>query len=294
MMTRTITALYLPFLWLVATLTGQVVAADYQHGPDSMRQPDVPAGVVTDGVYTAKTVFPGTQRRYSVYVPAQYDAAEPAALMVFQDGHAFLGDDGNYRLPIVFDNLIAGGDMPTTIAVMVDPGNNGPLPQQRGWNQGTNNRSLEYDTLSGAYASFLIDEFLPAVLKDYNVSDDPEMRAICGDSSGGIAAFTVAWHRPDSFRKVLSHIGSFTDIRGGHNYPPMIRKQDKRPLRVFLQDGENDLDNQHGNWPLANKQMARALAFRDYDYKLVFGDGEHNGKHSGTIFPEELRWLWRD
>ncbi|MEM9825592.1 MAG: alpha/beta hydrolase-fold protein [Planctomycetota bacterium] len=269
-------------------------AEDYRHGPDSIRKPDVPKGTVTAHRLENSSVFEGTQRRYNVYVPAQYDGSQPAALMVFQDGHAFVKETGDFRVPIVFDNLIASGDMPITIAVMVDPGNRGRLPEKRGWNQGTNNRSVEYDTVSPAYGDFLIQDLLPVIAKDYKLTTNPDLRAICGNSSGGICAFGVAWHHPDSFRKVLSHIGSFVDIRGGHNYPPMIRKQDKRPLRVFLQDGENDLDNRFGNWPLANRQMAKALAYRDYDYKLVFGDGKHNGKHAGTIFPESLKWLWRD
>ena len=139
----------------------------------------------------------------------------------------------------------------------------------------------------------LLTEIVPAVGKDYNLTKNPELRAICGNSSGGICAFSVAWHRPDQFRKVLSHIGSFVDIRGGHAYPPMIRKSARKPIRVLLQDGEADLDNQFGNWPLANQQMAKALAFKDYDYKFVYGTEAHNGIHGGVIFPDSLRWLWR-
>ena len=268
-------------------------ADDFPHGPDSQRQPSVPRGEVIEGHFVSKEGFPGTHRRYSIYVPDQYDG-QPAALMVFQDGHAFVKETGDFRVPVVFDNLIAAGEMPVTIAVMVDPGNRGPLPDSRGWNRGTNNRSVEYDTVSDQYANFLVDEFLPAVLEPYQISDDPDQHAIAGNSSGGIAAFGVAWHRPDAFRKVLSHIGSFVNIRGGHAYPSMIRKQKKRPLRVLLQDGAGDLDNQHGNWPLANQQMAKALAFRDYDYRFIYGTGAHNGKEAGSIFPDSLRWLWRD
>lgn len=274
----------------------QTETPDYQHGPDSVRRDGVPQGRVVDGEFVSDGVFKGTHRRYSVYIPAGYQAGTEAALMVFQDGHAFVGENGNYRVPIVFDNLIHDGDMPPTIAVMVDPGNNGPLPEQRGWNKGTNNRSVEYDTVSGEYGRFLIEDFLPEIQRRHDVkfTANPQQRAICGDSSGGIAAFGVAWHHPDQFRKAISHIGSFVNIRGGHNYPTMIRKQDRRPLRVLIQDGENDLDNIHGNWPLANRQMAAALKFAEYDHKVIFGQGAHNGKHSGTIFPDELRWLWRD
>lgn len=269
------------------------VAEQYEHGPDSQPQ-DVPRGKVTEHEWLDSKVFPGTKRRYSVYVPAQYDGSKPAALMVFQDGHAFTGPGGDFRVPVVFDNLIAKGDMPVTIAVMIDPGHKGALPEKRGWKPTPANRSFEYDTVSGDYAEFLLTEILPEVEKEYRITQNPELRAACGNSSGGICAFSIAWHRPDKFRKVLSHIGSFVDLRGGHNYPPMLRKSDTKPIRVFLQDGENDLDNRFGNWPLANKQMAKALAYKGYDYKLVFGTEAHNGKHGGAIFPDSLRWLWRD
>lgn len=265
----------------------------YELGPDSQPRPDVPQGTVTQHEWLESKVFPGTKRRYSVYVPAQYDGKTPAALMVFFDGHAFEGTGGEFRLPTVFDNLIADGDMPVTIAVMVDPGTHKELPETRGWNPSPTNRSVEYDTVSGDYAKFLLTEILPEVEKTYRITDNPELRATCGNSSGGIGAFLVAWYAPDQFRKVLSHIGSFTNIRGGNNVEAMIRKTEKKPLRVLLQDGSNDLDNEHGNWPLANQEMAKSLAFKDYDYKFVYGKGAHNGNHGGAIFPDSLRWLWR-
>jgi enterochelin esterase-like enzyme len=267
----------------------------YEYGPDSERKENVPQGKVTEHVWKESKVFPGTIRRYWVYVPSQYDKAKPAALMVFQDGHAYVDEKGQFRVPIVFDNLIHSGEMPVTIAVFIDPGHKKEtLPEKPGWRPRPENRSFEYDSLSDAYARFLLEEILPEVAKSYNITKDPELRAICGISSGGICAFTVAWERPDQFRKVLSHVGSFTNIRGGHVYPALIRKTDKKPLRVFLQDGEHDLDNAHGNWPLANKQMAAALKFAGYDYKFVFGRGAHNGNHGGAILPESLRWLWRE
>lgn len=266
----------------------------YSHGPDSSPREGVPSGKVTQHEWLESKVFPGTRRRYSVYVPAQYDVSQPAALMVFQDGHAFEGKNGDFRLPVVFDNLIAAGEMPVTIAVMIDPGHKGPLPEKRGWRPRPANRSVEYDSMNGDYAEFLLTEILPELEKSFRITSNPKLRAICGNSSGGICAFSVAWHRPDRFAKVLSHIGSFVNIRGGHNYAAMIRKTEAKPIRVFLQDGENDLDNEHGNWPLANQQMAKSLAFKNYDYKFVYGTGAHNGNHGGAIFPESLRWLWRD
>lgn len=267
------------------------VAEEYVHGPDSNPQ-DVPHGEVIQQPPLESQIFAGTKRRFSVYVPAQYDGSTPAALMVFQDGHAFEGTTGDFRLPVVFDNLIAKGDMPVTIAVMVDPGTHKELSGKRGWRPTPTNRSVEYDTVSGDYAEFVITELLPVVEAKYKISKNPELRAICGNSSGGIAAFGVAWHRPDSFRKVLSHIGSFVNIRGGHNYEAMIRKTEKKPLRIFLQDGSSDLDNVHGNWPLANQEMSASLNFMEYEHKFVYGTEGHNGKHGGAIFPDSLRWLW--
>ncbi|MEM9644553.1 MAG: alpha/beta hydrolase-fold protein [Planctomycetota bacterium] len=272
---------------------GYATSADsYQHGPDSEPQ-DVPHGSVTQHEWLESSVFPGTKRRYSVYVPAQYDGKTPAALMVFQDGHTFEGTKGDFRLPVVLDPLIASGDMPVTIAVMIDPGPHQDLPAKRGWKPTPTNRSVEYDTVSGDYAEFLITEVLPVIEKEYKITSNPELRAICGNSSGGICAFGVAWHRPDQFRKVLSHIGSFVNIRGGHHYEAMVRKTEAKPLRVLLQDGSGDLDNVHGNWPLANQELSASLKFKNYDHKFVYGTEGHNGKHGGAIFPDSLRWLWR-
>lgn len=283
-------ALLLTLFWTFCCAAQE--APKYVYGPDSFVQ-NVPQGEITQGEILESKVFPGTTRRYSVYVPKQYNPEKPAALMVFQDGHAYENRWGSYRAPVVMDNLIARGEMPVTIGVFVDPGHKGELPEERGWRPRPANRSFEYDTLSADYATFLIDEVLPPVLKKYNIDSNPDRWAICGASSGGICAFTVAWQRPDKFRKVLSHIGSFVNIRHGDTYPGLIRKTEKKPIRVFLQDGSADLDNEHGNWPLGNQQMAKALAFKEYDYKFVYGTGAHNGNHGGAILPDSMRWLWR-
>ncbi len=299
----------LKFLSLVCLLAGGLIpfatAADepkpkeYPFGPDSAPRDGVPRGKVTKHVWKDSKVFPGTIREYYVYVPAQYDpeGSDKAAVMVFQDGHAYVGETGQMRTTIVFDNLIHAGEMPVTIGIFINPGwFADKLDAPQGWKapQGVgSNRSVEYDSLNGDYARFLETEILPEVAKNHRLTDDPEQRAICGMSSGGICAFTAAWERPDLFRKVLSHIGSFTNIRGGHVYPAVIRKTDPKPLRIFLQDGANDLDNEHGNWPLSNQQMAAALKFAGYDHEFVFGEGAHNGNHGGAILPESLRWLWR-
>lgn len=260
----------------------------YRLGPDSLSQPGVPRGTVTAGRWRSPSVYPGTERAYWLYVPQQYDAARPANLMVFQDGGTYLGAE--IAAPIVFDNLIHQGVLPVTVGLFVDPGDRGPGTPIYG---GGGNRSFEYDSLGDRYARLLIDEVIPEVRRNVNVTDDPEGRAICGLSSGGICAFTTAWERPDAFRKVVSHCGSFTDMRGGHVYPGLIRRTAPKPLRVFLQSGARDLDVVFGNWPLANRAMAAALAYRDYDYRFEFGEGGHTLLHGGAIFPETLRWLWR-
>ena len=278
-------------IWLVLSPALLIQAAeDYKIDPDSLPQEGVPRGEVMQHQWESK-LFPGTVRDYWVYVPKQYDAAKPACVMVFQDGGSYVKTNGDFRTPIVFDNLIHKKEMPVTIGIFINPGKVPPAePDQKA----RDNRSFEYDSLGDQYARFLLEEILPEVGRKYNLTKDPEGRAICGISSGGICAWTVAWERPDAFRKVLSHVGSFTNIRGGHVYPALIRKTEKKPIRVFLQDGANDLDNLHGNWPLANQEMAAALKFAKYDYKFEFGAGAHNGKHGGAILPESLKWLWRD
>ena len=279
-------------------LSAQALAVDnYKLGPDSQPKPDVPVGKVTQFDFKSQDAYPGTERKVWVYVPAQYTSEKPACLMVFQDGEGYVKRDGAWRVPVVFDNLIHAGQMPVTIGVFITPG---VIPANKG-KPAIRNRSYEYDTLSPKYVTFLEQEILPEVAKSVKFTADPAGRAICGSSSGGICAFTAAWERPDLFGKVLSTIGSFTgiradlvnNIRGGDAYPVMVRKTDAKPIRVFMQDGSGDLDNIHGNWPLANQAMAAALKFKGYDYQFVFGDGAHNSRHGGAILPDALKWLWR-
>lgn len=261
---------------------------DYKLGPDSLEQPDVPKGKVTKHVWKSD-IFPGTVRDYFVYVPAQHDPRQPACVMVFQDGKSYVDPKGSFRVPIVCDNLIHKKEIPVMIGIFINPG---VIPGS-GDKKEVKNRSFEYDTLSDQYARFLEKEILPEVGKHYKLRQDAAGRGIGGISSGGICAFTVAWERPDLFSKVLSHVGSFANIRGGDVYPGKIRKTPAKPIRVFLQAGAADLDNEHGNWPLANQQMALALKFKKYDYRFEYGTGGHNGKHGGALMPESLRWLWR-
>lgn len=271
----------------------------YTLGPDSQPQAGVPQGKVTEYEWNDSKIYPGTARKYWVYVPAQYDGKQPAAVMVFQDGGGYQKRDGAWRVPVVFDNLIHKKEMPVTVGIFINPGDKplapGEAPRKRpdGRPASPKNRSVEYDTVDDTYSKFLLQEILPEVSKTVKLTTDANLRAIGGASSGGICAFNVAWHRPDQFRKVFTTIGSFTNIRGGHVYPDLVRKSEKKPIRVFQQDGSNDIVNQFGSWPEANKAMAAALKEKGYDHQFVFGEGAHNAKHGASIFPDAMRWLWR-
>ena len=262
----------------------------YKPGPDSQRKEGVPQGVVTKYEWQSKIY--NNFREYYVYVPAQYDSTKPTALMVFQDGHAYVNETGDFRVPVVYDNLIYQKKLPVTICLFVNPGHNTKdYPESR---FRVSNRADEYDVLDDRYATMLMDEIIPELKKRYNISNDPKMHGIGGLSSGAICAFTAAWEHPEYFNKVLSHIGSYTNIRGGNNYPSMIRKHKKKDIKVFMQDGSNDLNNEHGDWWLANLEMESALKYKGYEYKFEKGSGTHSGKHGGSILPESLIWLWSD
>jgi len=260
---------------------------------DRQVQADIPHGKLTTGVFTDSKIFPGTRRDYSVYVPAQYAADKPACLMVFMDGPNYAKPDGAYRVPVVFDNLIHQKAMPVTIAVFVAPGT---VPATKPGAKDRSNRSFEYDSLGDRYSRFLLDEFLPVALKGLNVSTNPKQRAVCGSSSGGICAFTTAWEKPDQFGKVISHIGSFTNIRDGWAYPGLVRKtkSSPKPLKIYLHDGKDDLNNLFGNWPLANQDLAAALNYAGYEHQFVMTEGGHSGQWGGEQLPNALRWLWSD
>ena len=264
--------------------------SQYQPGADSKRQEGVPQGTVTRVLFESKLY--GNFRYYYLYVPAQYDPKTPAALMIFQDGYAYIREDGDFCTGIVFDNLIAKKQMPVTIGLFVNPGHTSKDFPEIFFR--SSNRSDEYDEMSDRYDNFLLNELIPDIKKQYSISDDRKMHAIGGLSSGGIASFTAAWQRPDYFSKVMSHFGSFTDIKGGNEYPNLIRKGSKKDIKVFLQDGTGDLDNIHGNWWLANLEIEASLKFKGYEYKFEKGTGGHSGKHGGAILPESLVWLWSD
>jgi hypothetical protein len=291
---------------------------DYPLTADSLAQPGIAHGTLEGPFEFRSRVFAGTVRRYWVYVPAGYDPAAPAPnLLVFQDGQRATNMQGSLRIPNVLDNLIAHGDVPPTLGVFITPGNLGDhYPDTLGMGN-PDHRAPEYDALGDAYARFLTGELLPEVARRWHFTGDPARRAIGGTSSGAICAFTVAWHRPDAFGNVISMIGSYTSIGyapasaghplipGGDLYPGMIRKSPIRPIRIFLQDGSGDLDNEHGNWFLANQQMLAALNWANahadathdagprYDINHVWGDGAHSDAHGGSLLPEMLRWIWR-
>jgi enterochelin esterase family protein len=286
---------------------GSAAATDdvYLLGPDSQPHEGVPQGKVVGPLTLSSEVFTNS-RNYWVYVPAQYDGTQPACLMIFQDGHAFVNLKGDYRIPYVFDNLIYRREMPVTIGVFINPGHTPQQPESTStnWGDSINNRPTEYNELNDRYARLIVDELLPELEKEYRISKKPEDRAIAGASSGAICAFTVAWQRPDQFRKVISAIGSFTNLRGGHVYPDIIRNGAPKPIRVFLQDGVNDLRGRGRNagsaydpqrdWHAQNIKMVAALTEKGYDVNYCWGIGTHSNKQGGAMMPEMLRWLWRD
>jgi enterochelin esterase family protein len=291
---------------------------DYPVSAEALPQEGIPKGRLEGPFEFRSKVIEGTVRRYWIFVPAQYNPKKPANVLVFQDGQRATNPNGPLRLPTVMDNLIGKGKMPVTIGIFITPGNlSETYPDNLGFSN-PNHRKEEYDALNGTYARFLIEEMLPEVGKQYNLTDDPEKRAIGGTSSGAICAFTVAWQRPDMFRRVISMIGSYTSIGyqpaadgkpmipGGDLYPTLIRKNPIKPIRIYLQDGEKDLSNEHGSWFLANQQMlsafeyANAKADKDgtlgvrYEVKHNWGDGAHSDAHGGALLPDILTWIWNN
>jgi enterochelin esterase-like enzyme len=278
--------------------------SQYRLGPDSMPQDGVPKGEIRGPFTLPCNIYPGTQHTYWVYVPAQYDPAVPAALMVYQDGQAFKAESGDLRAQNVMDNLIYRHEIPVMIGVFINPGRTPeqPEPTLQEWGDRTTNRPAEYNTPDDKYARIITEELMPALYKDYNISKDPEMHGIGGSSSGAIAAFMVAWERPNDFRKVLSNVGSFVDIRGGYVYPERVLASEKKPIRVFLCDGRNDQRgvgrggayNEKRDWFYQNVRLMKALTQKGYDVNYAWGMNLHGQKFGGAILPEMMRWLWRD
>ncbi len=273
---------------VVAGAGSALVAArpDVRHAQAAQPAGAVPAGDVIKGEFADSKIYPGTWREYWVYVPKQLDRTKPAPVMVFQDGII-------YGAPKVFDELIAKKEIPPMVGVFVMHGRVKALSPDA---LDRMNRSYEYDAVSADYARFLLEEMLPHVAAAHGLtlSSDPNDRGIAGNSSGAIAAFVAAWQRPDAFRRVFSAIGTYVDLRGGNDFPVLIRKTEPKPIRVFLQDGRNDQNNYTGSWWIANQDVEAALTFAGYDVRHDWGEGAHDSKHATAIFPDVLRWLWRD
>lgn len=262
----------------------------YLHGPDSIVQDGVPPGTTTSFVWDDSRVYPGTSRTVQVHVPAAYDPAQAAAVVVFQDGAGFLDPDDELRCGVVLDNLVHQGHLPVTIGVFVDPGelDGGDAPGAPA------QRNVEYDAFDDRYVSFLVDEILPAVSARWSITDDHDLRGICGFSSGGNAALTAAWWRPDVFRRVLCFLPSFAQMPGGNPYPALIAESPRQPLHIFVQAAQRDLgwNEPEGNWLAENLRVSAALVEANYDVRLVLGDGGHDPNHAGVLLPDALRWVF--
>ncbi|HEY1804082.1 MAG TPA: alpha/beta hydrolase-fold protein [Terracidiphilus sp.] len=287
---------------LLVCSCGVVHAEDYTLGPDSQPQDGVPKGTVTKFTLAPGKDYPGTPHNCAVYVPAQYDAGKPTAFMIFLDGSQALGN--SMRVPVVLDNLIAKHDLPPMIAIFVDPGvlpavsdPSGPQIAQNRYN-----RIYEYDSLTPLFSDFLLNELIPEVAKQYNLSKNPDDRGLSGVSTGAVGAFAAAWNRPDQFHRVLSLIGTYVAMKGADGLPALVRRTEPKPIRIFMQDGTADHitppepfgSSSFGSWPINNQVMYEALEFAGYDVKLAMGTDGHSTKQGGAILPDALRWLWRD
>ena len=260
--------------------------ASYHPCREAFPADDVPRSTVTHLTdWDQSIVYPNTRRDIRISLPENLDG--DAALLVCQYGKDYVDSAGAVRVVEVLDSLMHSGEIPPTVGVFVDPGQSDSIPRQR---------NVEYDTMDDTYVTFIDDEILPLVEKTVNVtlSRDPAERIAMGISSGGICAFNMAWQRPESYGKVISHCGSFVNINGGHEFPLMVRNTARKPLKVFLQSGEGDVNIPMGSWPMANHQMADALSYAGYDHRFEFGTGGHNRRHGGTLFAESLRWLYKD
>ena len=271
----------------------------YALGPDSKHMEGVPRGKFVGPKIILSNVFPGTQHTYWIYVPAQYDATKQTAIMIFNDGQAMMAEPGDVQAQHVLDNLIFRREIPVMLGVFINPGRrpDQPEPTPRDWGDGSSNRPDEYNPPTDKYARVIVEELMPALKKEFNISPDPDLHGIMGASSGGCAAFAVAWFRPNDFRKVITFVGSFTDIRGEYIYPELVAESERKPIRIFMQDGRNDNrrpQNLKGDWFYQNVRLMNALTKKGYEVNYSWGIGNHGQKQGGAIFPEMMRWLWRD
>ncbi len=261
-------------------------------GPDSLPQPGVPAGRLEKHSLTASHVFPGTVRDYWIYVPANYDAARPPCVMIVQDGWDHLRPERRWRMPVIFENLIHQRAIPVCLGIFINPG---VIPATRDGTPERIQRSFEYDRTDDRYARFLIEEIIPAVAARYPLRTDGDSVMLLGGSSGAFCSFNAAWHRPDAFRRVFSCVGSYVGLRGGHHAAPLVRLNEPKPLRVFLEGGGEDLNCYAGDWWTANTDMLSALRYAGYEVNHAWApQAGHNDYHGSSIFPAALRWLWQD
>lgn len=303
--------------FLSSTLFAQLnIRKNLDFTPEHFPEISIPKGILKGPFTFHSKILTGTSRQYWLFIPAQYKATQPASILIFHDGFRAQHPQGSLRVPQVMEHLIAKGEIPVTIGIFISPGNRSEeYPGDLEWGN-PNNRAQEYDAMDNRYARFIVEEMLPEIAKKYQLTTDPNQRAIGGTSSGAIAAFTVAWHYPNMFRKVYSSIGSYVSIGfkpdeapikiGGQDYPALIRRTVIPPMRIYLHDGSNDLDNEWGNWFLANQQMVTAMKYANrqadtnqskgprYEVKTVWTDGAHNDKHAGILLPEGLKWLWEN
>ncbi|XAS70130.1 alpha/beta hydrolase-fold protein [Micrococcaceae bacterium Sec5.1] len=265
------------------------VNSDYRLTYQSLPQEGVRAGKFYHFRWTSHTVYPGVTSSIYLYLPHGAEEAESVNLMVCLDGLYYV--DEQCRATTVLDNLVHAGEIPLTVGLFHNPGETGPGYPVYG---GTTNRAVEYDTVNGDFARFLAEELFPVIRTKVRLTDDPKGRVICGHSSGGAGAFTAAFHRPDVFGNVISHCGSFINILGANNLPSMVRRAPRKPIRVWHQTGQRDVDIIFGNIPIANHDLDAALKYRRYDSMFVFGTGGHTLRHAGEAFPETLKWIFRD
>jgi predicted alpha/beta superfamily hydrolase len=299
-----------PILFLLALLTASNSFAAgedafYKLGPDSLPQEGVPHGKLLGPMHLPSQVFPNYTHTYWIYVPAQYDPKQPAGLLVFQDGSAMIATNGDVRVPTVLDNLIWRREIPVIITVFISPAitTNQPEPSPSSWGDRDSLRPQEYNEVTNRYARVICEEFMPVITNQFNISPAPDLHCIAGSSSGAIAAFGVAWFRPDQFHKVISSVGSFVNLRGGYVYPEMVLASERKPIRMFFCDGVNDLRGTgrtnapydvKRDWHIQNIRLVDAMTKKGYDVNYTWGIGLHGQKQFGAQLPEIMRWIWRD
>lgn len=276
--------------WFIRTLAGSDVSeaksldATSTYEPPAIRPEAIRPGTTKQFAFTQSKIFPGTVREVTVFIPAQYDGSRPACVYLKTDGF-------NPREKTLLETMIATKEMPVTVGVFVRPGD---VPAPMNGTLGRRNRDFEYDGVSDANVRFLVEELLPFVAREYelNLSTNGNDRCLSGGSSGGIAAFTAAWNRPDAFSRVYAASGSWVAFRGGQEFPTMVRKFEAKPIRAFLTTATRDMENCAGDWFLLDQEMDKALKFSGYDYQFRVIDGSHVAGYL-EHWREAMAYLWK-